>query len=128
MLTHPKPEEPETTPTPAQRDGTQDGTGKLFACWLSECTSNVSRQCWIVPTIELIKYPFVSVTNMVEVKNNKWCMLNTYSVRQLVECFEHFFVRFIVVENEFVSRSYIHTVYTWIFLESSYTVVNRRDD
>ena len=30
MLTHPKPEEPELAPTPAQRDATQDGTGKLL--------------------------------------------------------------------------------------------------
>ena len=32
MLTHPKPEEPEPIPTPAQRDGTQDGTGKFLTC------------------------------------------------------------------------------------------------
>ena len=59
MLTHPKPEEPEPIPTPAQRDGTQDGAGKFLTCCLSGRTSNVSRQRLMVLTTKLIKYSFV---------------------------------------------------------------------
>ena len=65
---------------------------------------------------------------MVEVKNKEWCMLNTYSVRQLIECFEHFFVRLSLLKMNLFHGA-IHTVYiAGFFWESSYTVVNRRDD